>query len=131
MIMDSPDSETSIHEPAPLADARLAFVGCGVMAEAVIAGLLRRQLVAADQIVGSHPRVARREELYAKYGVRTFEDNREAVLAAHESPVANETTAGPSLVILAVKPQRLSKVLRELKGAIQLDQLVVSIVAGA
>ena len=129
--MDSPDSETNSREPAPLQDARLAFIGCGVMAEAVIAGLLRRQLVPAEQIVGSHPRAARREELYTKYGVRMFEDNREAVVAAQSVDEANETTPGASLVILAVKPQRLNKVLHELKGAIHPDQLVVSIVAGA
>lgn len=101
------------------------------MAEAVIAGLLRRQLVSAEQIFGSHPRAARREELYAKYGVRLFEDNREALLVAQSLPAAKETNPGPSLVILAVKPQRLNKVLHELKGAIDPAQLVVSIVAGA
>src|SRR5712664_4400081 len=109
--MDSENSETNIPDAAPLQHARLAFVGCGVMAEAVIAGLLRRQLVAAEQIVGSHPRAARREELYAKYGTRIFESNREAALAAQHSESANETNAGASLVILAVKPQRLGKVL--------------------
>jgi pyrroline-5-carboxylate reductase len=129
--MDSPDIETNSRERAPLDNARLAFIGCGVMAEAIIAGLLRRQLVNPDQIVGSHPRAARREELYAKYGARIFESNREAALAAHHSESANETTAGASLVILAVKPQRLSNVLHELKGAIHPDQIVVSIVAGA
>jgi pyrroline-5-carboxylate reductase len=101
------------------------------MAEAIIAGLLRRQLVSAEQIVGSHPRIARREELYAKYGVRMFEGNRETVLTAQAAETANEANFGASLVILAVKPQRLNKVLHELKGAIQPAQLVVSIVAGA
>jgi pyrroline-5-carboxylate reductase len=56
------------------------------MAEAIIAGLLRRRLVAAEQVVGSHPRPARREELYAKYGVRMFESNRETVLAS-QAPI--------------------------------------------
>jgi pyrroline-5-carboxylate reductase len=129
--MDSSNSETNVREEAPLADARLAFVGCGVMAEAVIAGLLRRQLVTADQIVGSHPRAARREELYTKYGARMFESNNEAVRAAHATDSAPLTKAGASLVILAVKPQRLSKVLHELKGFLQPEQLVVSLVAGA
>jgi pyrroline-5-carboxylate reductase len=126
--MENSDSETNDRELTPLKDARLAFIGCGVMAEAIIAGLLRRQLVPAEQIFGSHPRVARREELYAKYGVRVFEDNREAVEAVQSM---DETTTGASLVILAVKPQRLTKVLHELKGAIHPGQLVVSIVAGA
>lgn len=124
-------SETEIEkhneEINPLAGTRLAFIGCGVMAEAIMAGLLRKQLVKAEQIVGSHPRVGRREELYTKYATRMFESNREAVLAADP----DDSATGGSLVIIAVKPQRLSKVLNELKGAIHPDQLVVSIVAGA
>src|SRR6185295_1772702 len=122
---------TQREEAGPLEGARLAFIGCGVMAEAIIAGLLRHQLVTAEQIVGSHPRVGRREELYTKYASRMFESNREAVLETHPSEVSNGAAQTGSLVILAVKPQRLNKVLLELKGAIHPNQLVVSIVAGA
>lgn len=123
--------ETELEEISnPLQEARLAFIGCGVMAEAIIAGLLRKQLVAPEQIVGSHPRASRREELYTKYAVRMFESNREATLAAYPQPSTEAEKAG-GLVILAIKPQRLNKVLQELKGAIHPDQLVVSIVAGA
>ena len=110
----------------PLSNCRLAFVGCGVMAEAIIAGLLRKQLVSAQQIVGSHPRVARREEMHAKYGIEMVEQNKEAALAVYPD--------GPdsgSLLLLSVKPQRLRRVLEELKGSIHRDQVVVSIVAGA
>ena len=113
-------------ETNPLSNCRLAFIGCGVMAEAIIAGLLRKQLVSPDQIVGSHPRAARREELNAKYGIEMFEQNKEAALAVYP--------AGPdssSLLVLTVKPQRLRRVLEELKGSIHQDQLVVSVVAGA
>lgn len=115
----------------PLEGARLAFIGCGVMAEAIIAGLLRKKLVSAEQIYGSHPRAERREDLYTKYGVRMFESNREAAVAAYPDDSAPETGRAGSLVILSVKPQRLGKVLPELKGAIHPRQLVVSIVAGA
>ena len=126
------DTEVTIdtEESNPLAGARLAFIGSGVMAEAIMAGLLRKQLVTAEQIVGSHPRTARREELYTKYGTQMFESNREAVLEVHPDEAADATRAG-SMIILAVKPQRLNKVLQELKGVIHPDQLVVSIVAGA
>ena len=110
----------------PLANSRLAFIGLGVMAEATAAGLLRKGLVTPEQMVGSHPRAARREELYAKYGIQMFEMNREAVEAAYPT----DSDAG-SIVILAIKPQRLAKVLSELKGSIHKDQVVVSIVAGA
>ena len=116
-----------IRDPTrALEDCRLAFIGCGVMAEAMIAGLLRKKLISPDNLVGSHPRLARREELHVKYGIEMFEHNRDAVLAA-----APEAHQAGSMVILAVKPQRLAKVLGELKGSIHPEQLVVSIVAGA
>jgi pyrroline-5-carboxylate reductase len=101
----------------PLEAVQLSFIGAGVMAEAIIAGLLRQKLVAPAQIVGSHPRAARREELKTRYGIDVIESNREA--------------ANGSLVILAVKPQRLGGILHELKGALEADQLMLSIVAGA
>ena len=110
----------------PLSNCRLAFIGCGVMAEAIIAGLLRQKLVGPEQIVASHPRQARREEMHVKYGVEMFESNREAVTATHP-----EATDDGSVIVLAVKPQRLHGVLEELKGALVKEQLVVSIVAGA
>jgi pyrroline-5-carboxylate reductase len=110
----------------PLSNCRIAFVGVGVMAEAIIAGLLRKGLVKQEQLVGSHPRLARREELYTKHGVQMFESNREAVLAAYPGESSNG-----SMVILGIKPQRLGKVLDELKGSIHQSQTVVSIVAGA
>jgi len=126
--MSDRSDQTETAGAGTLGDARLAFIGCGVMAEAIIAGMLRKRLVKPDQIVGSHPRAARREELSEKYGVRMFESNREAALAAHPGEKPSETS---SLIILAVKPQRLMKILHELKGAIHEAQLVVSIVAGA
>ena len=110
----------------PLSNARLAFIGCGVMAEAIIAGLLRKKLVGPDQIAGSHPRQARREELHVKYGIEMFEQNREAA----QDAVPVEPNGG-SLVVLAVKPQRLRHVLEELKGSLGKEQLVVSVIAGA
>src|SRR5829696_5843637 len=116
-------TETAMN---PLNNCRLAFIGCGVMAEAIITGLLRRKMVGADQIVGSHPRLARREEMHVKYGVEMYEKNRDAVVEAYpEGP--NDS----SLLVLAVKPQRLYQVLEELKGALVKEQLVISIVAGA
>lgn len=102
-------------------NTRLAFIGCGVMAESMVAGLLRQEIVRANQIVSSHPRAERREELSLKYGIECFEHNAEVVKALPDEGV----------VLLCVKPQRLSGVLKELAGAVKLSQLVVSIVAGA
>jgi pyrroline-5-carboxylate reductase len=117
-----------------LQTARLSFIGCGVMAEAMIAGLLRQKLVTASQITGSHPRASRRRELEEKYGLPIVESNRQAAmpLAASDKADDDAPAATPnSIVVLAVKPQRLAGVLAELKGVLHLDQLVVSVVAGA
>jgi pyrroline-5-carboxylate reductase len=120
---------TQVPSANPLRGAQLSFVGVGVMAEAMIAGLLRRQLVERSQIVGSHPRAARREELQTQYGVRMFESNREAATLPEDARRAEPTAA--SVVVVAVKPQRIAGVLRELKGALAPEQLVLSVVAGA
>jgi pyrroline-5-carboxylate reductase len=118
----------------PLDGVRLVFVGVGVMAESMIAGLLKRQLVAPAQVSGSHPRAARRDELAAKYGIRVVENNREAV--AHDESVGSGgaeagSQASGAIIILAVKPQKLGGVLDELKDALDPNDLVLSIVAGA
>src|SRR5215210_4770166 len=108
-------------QPGALRTVRLSFIGCGVMAEAMIAGLLRQQLVTAGQITGSHPRAARRDELESKYGIRMVESNRAAAAAevvSEDDAPSSGTPASISgkIVILAVKPQRLGGVLHELKG---------------
>lgn len=115
--------------PNPLHAAQLSFVGVGVMAEAMIAGLLRRQLVERSQIVGSHPRPARREELQTHYGIRMVESNREAATLTDAQKMTDEAIT--SVVVLSVKPQRVGRIMQELHGALTPEQLILSIVAGA
>ncbi len=105
-----------------LTDSKLAFIGCGVMAESIIAGLLRMELVAPTQIVASHPRGERRKELEKKYKIQVFEHNADAVKAIGRDE---------SIVALCVKPQRIKGVLAELKNVVPPEQLVISIIAGA
>ena len=114
-----------MSESSSLKDVRLAFIGSGTMAEAIIAGLLSKGLVKPDQIVGSHPRQDRRQELESKYGIHVVESNKEAVeLVRGDVPES-------SIVVLTVKPQRLGVILKELKATVAPEQLVVSIIAGA
>jgi pyrroline-5-carboxylate reductase len=103
---------------SPLAQRTIATVGSGVMAEAMIAGLLRGNLVRPDQVVASHPRAERRDELARLYGIRTVASNAEAVEAA-------------DVILLAIKPQMLAKVGREIGPHLRDDQLVLSVIAGA
>ena len=104
-------------------DLKLAFIGCGVMAESMLAGLVSNKLVDAANISASHPREARRAELTSKYGVTAFESNAKTA----RSVVRQANSA----IIICVKPQRLKRVLEDLDGVLHPDQLVISIVAGA
>ena len=118
-------------KPNPLRDIQLSFIGSGVMAEAMIAGLLRQGLVVPSQIVGSHPRLARRDELHEKYAINVVESNLEAATFNRSTQETTNDSSTDSIIVLAVKPQRLSGILNELKGAFKPGQLVLSIVAGA
>lgn len=106
-----------------LSNLHLTFIGCGVMAESVVAGLLRKKLVSAEQITASHPRANRRKELEEKYGIKVFEKNAEAV----ESIKQSENSG----VFLCVKPQRIIGVLEEIKDVVTPEQMILSIIAGA
>jgi len=101
-----------------LDDTRIVFIGSGIMAEAMITGLLRQEVTSADCIVASGPRVERGDYLSEKYGVGVTTDNREALKEA-------------SIVVLSVKPQMLAGVISDLRGLIPPPALVLSIVAGA
>ena len=101
----------------PLHDRTIATVGSGVMAEAMIAGLLRGHQVEPSQIVASHPRADRRAQLERDYGIRVCASNAEAA-------------RGADVVVLGIKPQMLLRVGRELAGQLHDGQLVISIMAG-
>ena len=103
---------------SPLAKATIATVGSGVMAEAMIAGLLRGALVEPGRVIASHPRPERREALEREYGIRTVADNLEAVRDA-------------DVILLGIKPQMLNKVGREIGPHLRRGQLVLSVLAGA
>jgi pyrroline-5-carboxylate reductase len=97
---------------------RVGIVGAGVMAEAMIAGLVADRAVGARQLVASHPRRERPDVLADRYGVSCVARNAAAV-------------ADTQIVVLAVKPQMLGRVMRELRPALHGEQVVLSIVAGA
>lgn len=101
-----------------LHDHKVAFVGPGMMAEAMLNGLLQQQVVPPQDVVLSGPRPNRLEELADEYGVGTTTDNRESVAEAQ-------------VVVLAVKPQSLPAVMEQLQGEIPKQAMVLSIIAGA
>ena len=90
----------------PFAGARLAIIGAGAMAEAMLAGMLHRGVVQPGQVICSHPRAQRREELERDHGVAT-------------TPANAEAAAGADVVLLAIKPQMLPEVMPELRTTLE------------
>jgi pyrroline-5-carboxylate reductase len=101
-----------------LRDETLAFVGCGMMGEAMVKGLLREGLVDPRQIIASHPRAERCLELENRYGVQVTDSNAEAA-------------ADATFAVVAVKPQFLGEVVNDLDGVLNMDATALSVVAGA
>ncbi len=100
-----------------LSNKKLAFVGSGMMAEAMIKGLLRQKLIDAPDIMASGPREERGASLAEQYGVQCSTSNVEAV-------------KGRDVIVLSTKPQMIKQVLPELHRAIQPGAFVLSIAAG-
>jgi len=98
-------------------DRKIGFVGAGNMAGALIKGLLHSGTVTPLQIQASDVRDERLAELAAEHGIATTKDN--ARLAAWAN-----------VIVLAVKPQVIDKVILSIQGSLQPRALVISIAAG-
>jgi pyrroline-5-carboxylate reductase len=98
-------------------DQKIAFVGAGNMAGALIRGLIGTSTVSASRIVASDPDQARLGALRSELGIQVTEDNARAV-------------HGATVVVLATKPQVFPKVLPGVAAALSPDALLISIAAG-
>jgi pyrroline-5-carboxylate reductase len=96
---------------------KVGFVGAGNMGEALIKGVLAANLVPAAAIHVTDVRLDRLRELGRQYGIQIAPDNK--ALMQHAD-----------IVVLAVKPQVMSGVLREIAPAVTPQKLLISIAAG-
>lgn len=99
-------------------DKKIAFIGAGVMGEAMIRGLLGKKIVKPEQIIAADPWQERLDQLKEQHGIATTSDN---AFAAEEGQV----------VVLSIKPQSLASVLPEIRGHLRRQDLLMSIIAGA
>ncbi len=100
-----------------LSNMKTTFIGSGVMAEAMISGLIRNNYAIPDSLLASDPRQERIDELKDLYGIQVFTNNVEAACQA-------------DVVVLSIKPQVFDKVLIDLRDCLKSDVLVLSIMAG-
>ncbi len=112
------DLDMSATPVSLFAGKRIAFIGSGVMGEAMVKALLNRGLATADLVSMSDPWLERLDYMRSAYGVLATPDN---VVAVRDAEV----------VILSIKPQSLPIAGEELHNRIPKEALILSIIAGA
>ena len=96
---------------------KIGVIGLGNMADAVIGGMLRQEIVNREDIIGSAATRQTVERMAQRYGVRATTDNKAVAEAAE-------------VLILAVKPQFLETVITEIRESIAEKTLLITIAAG-
>jgi pyrroline-5-carboxylate reductase len=101
-----------------LRDQTFAVIGAGNIGRALIGGLLRNSDVRAESIRATRRSISSLDALSTEYpGVLTGVNNAAAV-------------RGASVVMLCVKPQNFESVAAEIRGHLDADTLVISVLAG-
>lgn len=96
----------------------IGFLGAGNMAQAIIRGLLEKELVRPDHIVASNRSPGKLQKLNEQYGIRTAGSNEELAEQA-------------DILIISVKPQDLLTAIEPISQAFVQDQIIISLAAGA
>ncbi|KAA0257316.1 pyrroline-5-carboxylate reductase [Deferribacter autotrophicus] len=97
---------------------KIGFIGAGNMATALIKGILKSGLVPPEDIYASDINIEKLDALRNEYGINTiFKDNVKLV-------------SNVDIVVLAVKPQIIDRILKEIDHAVDESKLIISIAAG-
>ena len=96
---------------------RIGFIGGGVMAEAMIRGLLAHGLATPAEVMVGEVLPDRRAFLESLYGLCATDSNVEAA-------------AGKEIIVLAVKPQQAHEAMSSLRGALPVSSVILTIAAG-
>jgi pyrroline-5-carboxylate reductase len=100
-----------------LSNKKIGFVGGGNMTEALVKGLLASSLITSKDIFISDLISDRLEYLSKEYKVKTTGDNHELVQKS-------------DILVLAVKPQAVKKVLESFSDLVDSNKTIISVAAG-
>lgn len=98
-------------------DKNVAFIGSGIMGEAMIRGLILKNIVSPDCIYAADPLQVRLDDLHERYGIHVTSSNAEAAEAGQ-------------VIVLSTKPQNLAEVMPGIRGHLRRQDLLLSILAG-
>lgn len=96
---------------------KLGIIGAGNMASAIIGGIVKKGVIDCTEIICSTPVESERTKAREVFQINVTGDNKEVVRLSE-------------IVIFAVKPQVIPRVIDEIKDLIDDDKLFISIVAG-
>ncbi|NLP49284.1 pyrroline-5-carboxylate reductase [Bacillus sp. RO1] len=97
---------------------KIAFIGAGSMAEAIMAGLLKQEICTKEDITVTNKQDQQRlKNLENKYGVATLENKEKVVKDA-------------DVIFLAMKPKDAKDGIQAIKSYVTKEQLIVSVLAG-
>lgn len=96
---------------------KLGFIGTGNMASAIMGGVIKNKVVAAEEIIGADLFAPGRERVKEQFGINVTASNKEVVEKAE-------------VMILSVKPQFYADVINEIKDSIKENQIVITIAPG-
>ena len=96
---------------------KITFIGAGNMAEAMVAGIIDKEVVAAEEICVTDISEVRLQHFVEKHKVGTSLDNAAAA-------------AKSDTVVLSVKPQVFPEVWPDIEAELKPEMLVISIMAG-
>ena len=96
---------------------KIGFIGLGSMATAMIGGMLAKEMVKPEEIIGSSKTEATMAKIKTKFNITTVPENK---------TVAEEA----DVLFLAVKPIFLGEVIEEIRASVRPQTLIVSIAAG-
>ena len=96
---------------------KIGFIGTGNMASAMIGGILKNQILAADEVIGSNRGSQKRESVKEQFGIHVTGSNKEVAEKA-------------DLIVLSVKPQFYEEVICEIRDVVCQGQIVITIAPG-
>ena len=96
---------------------KLGFVGTGNMASAIMGGVIKNEIFAANEIIGADLFAPGREKVKTQFGINVTADNKEVVEKSE-------------VIILSVKPQFYESVITEVKDLVKENQIVITIAPG-
>ncbi|MFT8323226.1 MAG: pyrroline-5-carboxylate reductase [Bacillus sp. (in: firmicutes)] len=96
---------------------KIGFIGCGKMAQAMIAGMIQSSFLQSDDIIVSSKTLETCKYVHKTYKVFYTLDNKKVADFA-------------DIIILAVKPHLYADVMEEIKGELSKNTIVVTIAAG-